>query len=169
MVRLRYLLVGFVILLIGIIFWSHRFSGEEKRVIRQFKLLSQYIEKSSDEDLISVVNRIKKISRLFTDPCEFKIEDDPLYSFTGSYTREEIGGYALRGRSYFSDLSLRFDDYRIEFLDKFTAHVKLTGRLSGRSSSGEKVDEVRELFCELKKMEKSWLFSRFEVIEVLKR
>lgn len=169
MVRLRYLLIGFVILLIGIISWIRLFGGEEKKVIRQFELLSQYIEKSSGEDLLSVAKRIKKISRLFMDPCEFKIEDDPIYSFSGNYTREEIGEYAFRARSYFSDLSLRFDDYNIEFLDKFTAKVKLTGRLRGRSTSGEKVDEVRELFCELKRMDKSWLFSRFEVVEVLKR
>ncbi len=169
MVRLIYLIIGIVVLILVIMSWNHLFPREEKRVIRQFELLSQYVEKRAGEDLIAASGRIKKISKLFAHQCEFKIEDDPFYSFTGSYTREEIGGYALRGRSYFSDLSLWFDDYKVKFLDKATAQVQLTGRLTGRSNVGEKVDEVRELLCTLKKIEDVWLFERFEVVEVLKR
>ncbi|MGB9627965.1 MAG: hypothetical protein ACPL6D_04840 [Thermodesulfobacteriota bacterium] len=169
MVKGRYVLAGIVILLIVIFSWKYFFPREEKRVIKQFELLSQYVEKGSEEDILSAANRMKNISQLFADPCEFKIEGDASYSFVGSYSREEIKGYALRGRSYFSELSLRFDDYKIEFPEKHIAQVRLTGRLTGKSTSGEQVDEVRELFCILNKVGKVWLFGRMEVVETLKR
>ncbi len=167
--RVGYLLLGIAILLIGIFSWKYLFPSEEKRVIKQFELLSQYVEKVAEEDILSAANRMKNISQLFADPCEFKIEGDSSYSFIGSYTREEIKGYALRGRSYFSELSLRFHDYKIEFPEKHRAEVRLTGRLTGRSTAGERVDEVRELFCLLKKDKNVWLLDRLEVVEILKR
>lgn len=162
-------MIGVVILLAGILSWRYLFPSEERRVLQRFELLSQYVEKKASEDIISTANRIKNLSQLFTNPCEFKIEEGPFYSFTGTYTREEIGGYALRGRSYFTDLSLRFSDYRIVFLDKESAQVRLTGRLTGSSTAGEKVDETREVLCILKKIGKVWLLAKLEVIEILKR
>jgi len=167
--KARYLLLGIAILVVGILSWKYLFPSEEKRVMKQFELLSQYVEKVAEEDILSAANRMKNISQLFADPCEFKIEGDPSYSFIGSYSREEIKGYALRGRSYFSELSLRFDDYKIEFPEKRRAEVRLTGRLTGRSTAGERVDEVRELFCILKKNKNLWLFNHLEVVEILKR
>ncbi len=167
--KVRYLLLGIGMLLVGIFSWRYFFPSEEKEVIKPFKLLSQYVEKVSDEDILSAANRIKNISQLFADPCEFKIEGEVSYSLVGSYNREEIKGYALRGRSYFSELSLRFDDYKIEFPEKDLAQVRLTGRLTGRSTGGEKVDETRELLCILNKLGGHWLFSGIEVVEPLKR
>jgi|YNPNPStandDraft_1061719.scaffolds.fasta_scaffold90831_2 hypothetical protein len=169
MVKRRHLLIGFLILLGGILLWKILFPSEEKRVIQRFELLSRYTEKKANEDILSTANRIKNLSQLFANPCEFKIEGDPFYSFTGSYSREEIGGYALRGRSYFLDLSLNFSDYKIKFSDRETAQVQLIGRLTGKTTAGERVDEVRELLCMLKKIEKAWLIARLEVVEVLKR
>jgi hypothetical protein len=34
---------------------------------------------------------------------------------------------------------------------------------------GENVDEIHELECVLKKIEKGWFFSHLEVVEVLKK
>jgi len=45
----------------------------------------------------------------------------------------------------------------------------VTGKLTGKSSSGEQMDEVRELECLLKKIENKWLISQLEVVEVLRK
>jgi len=169
MVKTRYLIIIFLILLLGIFLFKYIKSGEGKKVKKAFKLLSNYVEKKPDEDLFSSMNRIKNISRLFLEPCVFKIEEDPLYCFSGHFTRDEIGGYALRGRSYFLELSLEFDDFKIEFPDRETAHVLLRGRLTGKSKIGENIEEVRQLLCILKKVENNWLFQHFEVNEILKK
>ena len=167
--KLRYVIIATVVVLLGILAVLHLFPSEEKKVRKQFDLLSQYVSKEPGEDLFSMANRIKNIGRLFAEGCEFKIEGDPLYSFSGNYSREEVSGYALRGRTYFSKLSLKFDDLQIGFPEKGMAKVSLTARLSGKSTAGENVDEARELECILKKIEKKWLFSSFEVVEVLKK
>ena len=169
MVRLKPFLIGGLVILIGVLAVFYLLPSEEKKVRRQFDLLSQYVAKEPNEDLLSAANRAKNIGRLFVDPCGFKAEGDSFYTLTGKYSREELTGYAFRGRSYFSSLSLKFHDLKIEFPERETAEVRLTARLSGRSASGENVDEAREFLSVLQKIEKRWLFSQFEVVEVLKR
>jgi len=169
MVKLKHVIIGGSVVLIGILVVLYLIPSEEKKVRKQFDLLSQYVTKEPGEDLFSMANRIKNIGRLFTESCEFKIEGDPFYSFSGKYTREEVSGYALRGRSYFSALSLKFYDLKVEFPEKGTAKVNLTARLTGKSTAREAVDETRELQCILMKIDKGWLFSSLEVVEVLKR
>jgi len=64
---------------------------------------------------------------------------------------------------------LKFYDLHIIFPEKEVAKVTLTGRLTGKSTAGEQMDETRELECILKKIEKKWLFSTIEIVEVLKK
>jgi hypothetical protein len=169
MVRLKPLLITGLIIVIGVVAVFCLLPNEEKRVRKQFDLLAQYVAKEPNEDLLSAANRAKNIGRLFADPCEFKAEGDSFYSLTGKYSREELISYAFRGRSYFSSLSLKFHDLKIEFPEREAAKVRVTATLSGRSASGESVDEAREFLSVLQKIEKKWLFSQFEVVEVLKR
>ncbi len=166
---LRNGVIAGLVLVIGILAAWYLLPSEEKKVKKQFRLLSQYVSKEPGEDLFSMANRIQNMGQLFAETCEFKIEDDPLYSLSGDYTRDEVKGYALRARSYFSDLSLKFEDLKVEFPQKGMAKVQLTGRLTGKSTTGEALDEARELGCVLRKIEKKWLLSRLEVVEVLKK
>ena len=169
MVKLKPFVAGGLIILIGVLTVFHFLPNDEKKVKKQFDLLSQYVAKESNEDLLSSARRARNTGALFADPCEFKIGGDSFYSLSGEYTREDLTGYVLRGRSYFSSLSLKFHDLTIEFPERGVAKVGLTARLSGKSTGGEKVGEARELLCVLKKIEKRWLFSRFEEVEVLKK
>lgn len=169
MVKLKLILIGGLIVLIGVAAVFYLLPSEEKKVRKQFDLLSRYVTKEPGEDLFSMANRIQNIGKLFAKNCEFKVEGDPLYAFSGNYTREEVAGYALRGRSHFSNLSLRFHDLKVEFPEKGMAKVGMTARLSGKTAGGENVDEVREFLCSLQKIEKKWLFTQFEIVEVLKR
>ncbi len=169
MVKPKHLLIAGLIALIGVLAVFYLLPSEEKKVRKQFELLAQYAAKEPNEDLLSAANRAKNIGRLFADPCELKAEGDSFYSLTGTYSREEMAGYAFRGRSYFSSLSLKCQDLKVEFPDRETASVRLTLTVLGRSTSGENVDEAREFLAVLQKIEKKWLFNRFEVVEVLKR
>jgi hypothetical protein len=83
--------------------------------------------------------------------------------------REEISTYAGSARAYFSQLDLKFYDFHIIFPESAVAKVTLTARLTGKSTTGEQVDDTRELECILKKIEKKWLFSTIEIVEVLKK
>jgi hypothetical protein len=166
MVKMKYLVIALLIVGVGILATFLFLPSEEKKVKKQFALLSEHALKDPAENTLVMANKIKGIKALFAENCDFKVPD---YSLSDLYTREEISGIALRGRAHFSNLDLKFYDVKVSFPEKDLAQVDLTGRLTGKSVYGEHVDETRELRCLLKKVEKKWLFSRFEVIEVLRR
>jgi hypothetical protein len=165
-VKIKYLLIGVPIVIIGILAFFYFFPNEERKVKKQFNLLSEWVSKSPDENAFAMLQKMKNIGTLFDGHCELKA---PSQSLSGSYTREEISTYAGSARSQLSQLDLKFYDFHIHFPEKEIAKVTLTGRMTGRSSTGEQVDETRELECVLKKIERKWLFSQIEVVEVLKK
>jgi len=166
MVKGKYLLMGVLIVIIGIVFAVAVFPSEEKRVKKRFHLLSGWVSKSAEENSFTMLKKMKDIGTLFLEPCELKA---PQESLSGSYTRQEISAYAGAARSHFSQLDFKLYDLHIAFPEREVAKVTLTTRLIGKLTSGEQVDEVRELECLLKKIDKKWFFSQVEVIEVLKK
>jgi hypothetical protein len=166
MVKIKYLLIAALILILGIVMAITVFPSEEKRVKKQFRLLSEWVSKSTEENAFTMLQRMKDIGSLFDAHCELKVPDQ---SLSGSYSREEISTYAGSARSQVSELDLKFYDLQVVFPEKEVAKVTLTARLTGRSTAGERLDETRELECLLRKIEKKWLFSQIEVIEVLKK
>jgi len=166
MVKIRYILLAALVAIIGIVVVFYFRPSEEKKVKRQFHLLSEGVLKSPEENAFTMLQKMKNIGALFDEHCELRA---PSQSLSGSYTRQEISTYAGSARSSFSQLDLKFYDFHIIFPEKEVAKVTLTARLTGRSTAGEQVDETRELECILKKIEKKWLFSSIEVVEVLKK
>jgi hypothetical protein len=166
MVKVKYLFIAALMVILGIVIAITVFPSEEKRVKKQFRLLSEWVSKSTEENAITMLRRMKDIGSLFDAHCELKVLDQ---SFSGSYTREEISTYAGSARSQVSQLDLKFYDLQVVFPEKEAAKVTLTARLTGRSTAGERMDETRELECLLRKIENKWLFSQIEVIEVLKK
>ena len=166
MVRMKYLLIAALMVIFGIVMAITAFPSEEKRVKKQFRLLSEWVSKSTEENAFTMLERMKQIGSLFDAHCELRVPDQ---SLSGSYTREEISTYAGSARSQVSQIDLKFYDLQVAFPEKEVAKVTLTARLTGRSTAGERIDETRELECLLRKIEKKWLFSQIEVIEVLKK
>jgi hypothetical protein len=165
MVRKKYVIPGLLVIL-GLLAFYFFFPSEEKQTKKRFTLLSEYASKDQGEGTFIMAHKVKNIGALFTDKLKLQIPD---YELSGSYTRQDIVNYAMRARLSFSRLSLQFFDLIITFPEKGAANVTLTGRLTGKSTRGEEVDESRELSCVLKKIEDQWLFSDLEVIEVLKK
>ena len=166
MVKIRYILLAVLIVTVGIVVVFYFLPSEEKKVRKQCHLLSEGVLKSPEENAFTMLQKMKNIGALFYEHCELKA---PSQSLSGSYTRQEISTYAGSARSFFYQLDLKFYDFHIVFPEKEVAKVTLTARLTGRSTAGEQVDETRELECILKKIEKKWLFSAIEVVEVLKK
>jgi hypothetical protein len=165
-VKIKHFLISLLIVIVGIGALVFFFPSEEKRVKKQFALLAERISKDSGENAFVMAQKVKNIGALFAESCDLK---EPVHSLSGSYTREEITSIALRGRAYFLNLSLKFYDLNISFPEKEEARVNLTAKLTGKTTSGEYIDEIHELVSILKKIEKKWLFSQFEVVEVLKK
>ena len=163
--KIKYIVVA-AIIIVGIVAVRHFAQTDEKKVRKQFALLAEWVTKEPNESIVTTSYKIQHIATLFADPCGFKAD---LISFTGSYTPEEISGFAGRSRFYFSNLSLKFYDFDIAFPDKETARVTLTATLRGETKSGEHVDATHELETVLTKVENEWLFSYIEIVEVLQK
>lgn len=166
MVRLRYVIIALVVVGLGLFAVVYFSPSEEKRVRKQFDLLSEYVSKDPDENAIAMARKMQNLGSLFGDSCELQLAVEVL---SGAYTREEIASYAARARARFTKLSLEFNDLQVTFPEHEVAKVTLTARLTGQTRTGEQRRETRELECLLKKTEKKWLFSHIEVIEVLKK
>lgn len=165
MVRTKYVIPGLIVIL-GLLAFYFSFPSEEKKIKKRFTLLSEAASKGQGESTFTMAHKVRNIGSLFTEKVKLQIPD---YELSGSYTRQDIVNYAVRARLSFSRLSLQFFDLIITFPEKKAANVTLTSRLTGKSISGEAVDESRELGFVLKKIEDQWLFSDVEVIEVLKK
>lgn len=166
MVKARTIAFGVAVVAIGIWAAVHFFPGEEKKVRKQFDLLARWVSKGRGEGTLTAAQRVWKIRSLFAENCEVTI---PEYSLSGSYTPQEVSGYAASARLEFSTVALRFNDMEIEFPEEGTAKVMLTGKVTGTTRMGEYVNETRELECVLRKKDSKWRFSRFGTVEVLRK
>lgn len=164
--KIKYIIIAILIVISGILITRYFSESEEKKVKKQFHLLSEWVSKDPDEAIFTMSHKIKHIATLFAEDCGLKAD---IISLAGSYTPEEISKYAARARSQFINLSLQFYDLDIDFPQDGTAKVILTARLTGKTKIGEYVDETHELESVLTKIDDKWLFSDFAVVEVLKK
>ena len=132
MVRIKYLFIAALIVILGIVIAVTVFPSEEKRVRKQFNLLSEWVSKSPEENTFVMLQKMRNVGSLFDEHCELKT-DYP--SLSGSYTREEISTYVGSAHSHVSRLDLKFYDLQIVFPEKEVAKVTLTARLTGRSTA----------------------------------
>ena len=164
MVTIRKITIALLVVAIGIWVGVHHGSSEERRVKRPFHLLAKWVSKEPGETTFAMARKTQSLGKLFVENCGFKAS---IISFSGHYSPAEISSYAAQARLQFSELSLKFYDFRVEFPEKETATVTVTARVTGTSRNGEPIDEVQELRCLLKKTEGEWLFTDCAVIEVL--
>ncbi|HUT71515.1 MAG TPA: hypothetical protein VMW89_12660 [Desulfatiglandales bacterium] len=159
------IVITVLMLMLGVAATHYLFQNEEKRVKKQFRMLSKLVSKDQDEDNFTMARKARDIAVLFADNCQI---ESHISAFSGRYTRQEISGLAARARFYFSKLTVRFHDLGIDFPEKQTARVAVTGQASGTLKGGDPFnDEVLELGCTLRKLENTWLFTAIEVVEVL--
>jgi hypothetical protein len=166
MVRIKSMVIAFLVVILAIVAWVYLVQSDTKKVKKQFDSLSKQVSKERGENPIAMASKAKNIATLFAETCEL---NDPISGLPAVYTPGEMASYAANSRIAFSELSLKFYDFNIEFPETGLARVALTGNLRGRLMNGNIVDETREVQCVLKKIGRNWLFSEIEVVEVLKR
>ena len=166
MVKMKWLVGGLLVVVLAAGAIVYFFPTEEKKVRRQFAHLAKWLSKESGESAITMAHHLQKIGTLFGETCELEV---PSYSVAGQYSREEISGYAARGRAQFSKLSVEFLDLKVVFSEQGLARVNVTAKVAGKTMLGETANEVHELECHLKRIDKKWLFHGIKVVEVLKR
>lgn len=166
MVSVKYTILAAGILIAGIIAFFIFFQSEEEKVIKQFKLIADKIEKEPGENQIIAAANAKKISEMLTDPCRVNA---PAYSFSRDISPDELPRFFLAKRSLYSEISLKFYDFLIDFPEKNSALVSVTEIMKGTLKTGEIVEDIHELECTMINIEDSWRLKEISVVEVLKK
>jgi hypothetical protein len=164
--KIRYMVIVGALLAAGIIAFVIFSQSEEAKVRKQFGVLAEKMEKTEKETPLVAAARANKIKELFAETCTVHA---PAYSFSREISSQDLPSLVIATRSRYSKISLEFYDFIIEFPAKDSAHVNLTANMTGKLRSGEYVDDVHELKCNLTKTEDTWLFREIEVVEVLKK
>ena len=166
MVKVRHLIIAIVLVLSGVVVLIYVLQGEEHKIQRAFSSLAKWASKEEGETNLTMVQKTRSIGSLCEKACHIKA---PGTTFSGTYSSQQISALAARARTPFTRLEVRFDDLHIELMGEDGATVRVTAQLMGIRKRGERVDDTRELECRLQKVEGTWLFTHFELIEVLER
>ena len=166
MVKAKYIIVPGGVLVAGIIAFFIFSQSEEAKVKKQFKFIADKIEKAPEESHIISVTKANRIREVITEPCKIHA---PAYSFSRDISSDELSTLVLSERSQYSEISLRFYDFVIDFPEKGTAQVNLTASMEGKLTTGEFIEDLHELKCKLEKIEDIWRLKEIEMVEVLKK
>ncbi len=166
MVTPKRIIIALLSVIIGIFVAARLFPNEEKKVKKQFALLARCVSKETGENPITTVTKLQKLRALLAENCTLKTH---IEWFSGNFSAEETASLIARARLEVFSLSVKFYDLQIEFPEEELARATLTASVKGRLTDGSLIDEMHELECVLKKVEKRWLFRDCEVVEVLKR
>lgn len=138
--------------------------SEAEKVKKQFKFITEKINKESDESPLITAANANKIKEVFTDPFTLQAPD---YETFRDVSTDEISPFVLTMQSQHLETSLKFYDYDIEFPSKDAAHVSVIERLRAKLKTGEYVEDINVLSCRLIKVDDTWLITEIEVVEAL--
>ena len=166
MVKAKQIIIAGGILTAGIIAFFIFSQSEEAKVKKQFEFIAEIIEKKSGENRIIAAAKVNRIREVIIDPCKIHA---PAYSFSREASSHELSTFILGKRSQYSAITLKFYDFVIDFPEKDTARVNLTESMEGKLKTGEFIEDIHELKCQMQKIEDIWLLKEIEVVEVLRK
>jgi hypothetical protein len=166
MEKVRYIIVAGTVLAAAIAAFIILSHSEEAKVKKQFKYLAQKMKKTPREITLTSAAKANRIRNLFTETCTIHA---PAYSFSQDISSQDLPAIVMATRSPYSKISLKFQDFVIDFPGKDRADVSLTAHMTGKRKTGEYSDGIHELKCKLKKIKDTWLLKEIEMVEVLKK
>jgi len=166
MVKSKQIILVCVVVVTAIAAYFVFSQSKTEKVKMQFEFIAEKFNKEKGESPIIAAANANKIKEVFTDP--FFVQA-PAYDIFREASTDDIPPFVLSIRSQYSEISLKFYDYDIEFPAEETAHVSVTERMRAKLTTGEYVEDVNELSCRLEKIDDNWLITEIEIVEVLKK
>lgn len=164
MVNSKNIIISGLILIIGAaaFFWFHQ--SDAAKIKKRFATLSAEADKKPGETNLSAVLKARSISEMFAKTIYIKL---PSYSISKSFAQKNMPANVMAARERYSEISLKFYNLDIKFPEKGLADVDLTASVDAKLTSGKPVNEVHNLNCTLKKIDRDWFFSKIEEVKVL--
>jgi len=140
--------------------------GEKKRIEKRLTQLAGTVSKERGDTALNVALRVQRLPEFFDKPVRLHTQ---VYHMGGTLSPTEVASEIMRARAMFNTLKLDFYDVDIDVADRTSARLRLTARVTGRLSTSEAIDEVRELECLLRKVDGEWVFSECRAVAVLEK
>jgi len=148
------------------LWWLLQPELEERRIRRRLDAFAGVVERRSGSSALRVAVASERLPGFFCNPVDVDI---PEVGLTGRFTPEEISSHISRTLLSVKHLQLTFPDVHLDSVAGAGARIRVTARLQAALRTGEDVDEVRELVCELRKVEGRWRFRDVKRQPVLER
>ena len=139
---------------------------EIRRVRRRIDALEQLLSHKPKTGAIQLAIRNQSLLRLFAARVQVEV---PEAGFNREYSAEELAAVISRGLLLFRWTNLRFYDRQIHLDPPDSARVEATARFRAENRSGARIDEIREVRCELRKRNGKWRFFHLSEVQVLRR
>jgi hypothetical protein len=157
---------GAGILVLGVVLYFVLSPGDADRIKARFEFLADNISKTAGENKLIGAANAKRIRAAFMETVTIHA---PAYDYARELPAVELPALVLSARAPYTELSLDFYDFSITFPSDGQADVRVTSRLRGQLYSGERVEDIQELYCRLLAFEDQWQFQSIEIVEVLDR
>ena len=144
-----------------------RSPSESQQIINRLHRLANSISKQGSEGAVTMALKHQTIAGLIDTNCSVFIKEAMI---AGDFTPEEFAAQMLRSRAMFKSIKGEVDGCEVEFnADQTTATISFAVRIRAELKSGREIDEVRDLQSTVKKVDGKWLFSSFEIRQVLEK
>jgi hypothetical protein len=149
------------------LWWFLRAPPPEEQIEAQLAALCRLVGKKAGEGALQMASKVHSLPSVFADPVEIRGDAGPV---AGRHTPGELASLILRVRAAADTIDLGYTDLAVELQPPDEAAVRFTCRLrvTGNPAGGGGGDAYREVAGRLRRVEGRWVFSQFNVVNVMK-
>ncbi len=166
MVTKKYVTVGLVlaaVVAIGLIFFV---DWEARAVKKQLRSLAKEMTWVLADNELTVATRIKHVQEKISETCQVEI---PSYKISQSVSKKDVQAYLMMVRGYYRNLSVEFEDLKVEFIQLPQARAVTTAYVKAYAPDGQRDDQVLALEFNLQKIDKKWQITAAKEMQILER
>ena len=155
-----------ILVLGGISLWYLTRDNDEVQIRKTLNELCDIASKRANEKNAMALLKINSTNKIFAPECRIDFHHE---MFSGTYTPAELTSLLARSRGILKECDVKIRDLAITVEPPDKASAVFTGLLDATMNDGSRVDEVRELFCTLRKIEDRWLIDSMSVRDILEK
>ena len=166
MVMKKYLTVGAVIATVAAVYLFFFVDWEARAVKKHLRSLAEEMAWSPGESQLTAVTRVKSVQDKLAESCQIDI---PSYRIVQTVSQKDVPTYLTMGRNYYKELSVKFEDLKVESIQLPQARAVTTAAVRAFGADGQRNDEVLVLEFTLQKNEKQWEITAVKEVQVLEK
>jgi hypothetical protein len=149
------------------LWWMLRKPSPEEQIRAQLETLCRLVGKEADEKALQSAFKGHVLTPLFDNPVEIRGDAGPV---AGHHTPTGLASLIVGVRASLQTFDLGFTDLTVEIRSPGEADISFTGRAraSGGPLGGGSDVLYRQIAAHLRRVEGVWVFSRFNVVNVMK-